>query len=364
MQADFMNNMNNRKKVLVALSGGVDSSVAAAVLKQKGFEVVGIYMKFLPRTAGKNDPVSEEKSAGAAASLGIEHYTIDLSRQFHKKVINYFIKGYTLGNTPNPCVVCNPYMKFDTLLTESRKIGASYIATGHYARIGRDLETGRSYIKRAADKKKDQSYFLYLLSQKHISRTLLPLGDMSKAQVIEKAETLDLPAAHQKESQEICFIPDSDYVGFMKEKTLTWFAEGPITDKEGNVLGKHRGYARFTIGQRRGLRLSAPHPLYVLDIDPRKNAVIVGPEGSLYKKTFKAIHLNWISGQILESSLLVKAQIRYKHRAQEAVVSPNGSGMVQVEFSKPQRAVTPGQAVVFYKGDTLLGGGTIIRDQS
>jgi len=355
---------NNKKKVLVAMSGGVDSSVAAALLKQKGFEVVGLYMNFLPRTAGENGPISEEKSAEAAASIGIEHYTVDLSKEFNKRIINYFVKEYTLGNTPNPCVVCNDRMKFAALLTESRKAGAFCIATGHYVRIGRDPDTSGFYIKRAADKKKDQSYFLYLLLQKQLSRTLMPLGDKSKAWVIEMAETLDLPTARQKESQEICFIPDNDYVSFIKKKTTAGFSEGPIMDKGGHVLGKHRGYARFTIGQRRGLRLSAPHPLYVLDIDPEKNAVIVGPEESLYKKAFKADRLNWISGQTLESSLLVKAQIRYNHKAQEAVVSPKGPGMVQVEFKNPQRAVTPGQSVVFYEGDTLLGGGTIIRDQS
>ncbi len=355
---------NNNNKVLVAMSGGVDSSVTAAILKQKGFEVVGLYMRFFPRNTGENAYISEEKSAEAAASLGIEHYTIDLSDRFQKKVINYFIKEYTLGSTPNPCVLCNPYMKFDTLLKESRRIGASYIATGHYVRVGRDPETGMYYIKKAADKKKDQSYFLYLLSQKQLSRTLMPLGDKSKARVRKKAEILGLSSARQKESQEICFIPDNDYASFIKKKTSTGFAEGPIMDKEGNVLGMHRGYARFTIGQRRGLRLSAPHPLYVLDIDPEKNTVIVGTEESLYKKTLKASRVNWISGQTLESSLFVEAQIRYNHRAQEVVVSPKGPDMVQVEFSNPQRAVTPGQSVVFYKGDTLLGGGIIIRDRS
>jgi len=261
-------------------------------------------------------------------------------------------------------VVCNPFMKFDTLLTESRRIGASYIATGHYVRIGSDPETHRFYLKRAVDKKKDQSYFLCLLSQRQLSQTLTPLGDISKNLVVEKAEALHLPAAGQKESQEICFIPDNDYVSFIREKAKAGFAKGPIMDKKGNILGEHRGYARFTIGQRRGLRLSAPHPLYVLDIEPNKNAVIVGPEERLYKNRFKANRLNWISGQTLKSPLLVKAQIRYKHRAQEAIVSPKGHEMVQVEFKKPQRAVTPGQSVVFYDGDTLLGGGTIIRDRT
>ncbi len=353
--------MNKKKKALVAMSGGVDSSVTAALLKQKGFEVVGIYMSLFPEVSEKLSHQSANKSARAADSLGIDHFTVDLSERFKTKVIDYFVSEYTKGYTPNPCVRCNPYIKFSALWEESKKIGACCIATGHYARVEKDSESRKFYIKRSVDKKKDQSYFLYLLSQEYLSQTLLPLGDWKKEEVRKKAQDLRLPSANQKESQEICFIPEDDYVSLIRDRSSNNFDEGPILDREGNVLGKHSGYAQFTIGQRRGLGIAASHPLYVLDIIPEKNAVVVGPEKCLYKRILAASKTNWISGRPLKSPLPVLAQIRYKHTAQEAVVIPKDSGKVQVEFKRPQRAVTPGQSVVFYDGDVLLGGGTITR---
>jgi len=360
----FMNNMNKKKKVLVAMSGGIDSSVSAALLKQKGFEVVGIYMKMLPDSSQKNHDQSEQMSAQTADSLGIEHFSIDLSQKFKSQIIDYFVKEYSQGRTPNPCVKCNPYLKFNVLLEESKKIGADYIATGHYVRIEKKSNSPEFYIKKGRDKKKDQSYFLYLLNQRHIQKALMPLGSKKKEQVVKKAQELNLPKAQGRESQEICFIPENDYVSFLRKRSSNGFKPGPILDSQGNILGEHQGYVRFTIGQRRGLGLAAAHPLYVLDINPNTNEIIVGPEKSLYKKTLTADEINWVSGKLLKSPLTVKAQIRYNHTPQKALVRPKGSDLIQVEFEEPQRAVTPGQSVVFYDGDILLGGGTIMESQA
>jgi tRNA-specific 2-thiouridylase len=355
--------MSKKNKVLVGMSGGIDSSFSAALLKQKGFEVVGVYMKMLPGNSQEKQDQSEQISARAADCLGIEHFSIDLSQKFKSQIIDYFVKEYNRGHTPNPCVKCNPFIKFEALLEKSKKIGFDFIATGHYVRIEKKPESLEFYIKRGRDKRKDQSYFLYLLTQKHIQSALMPLGDKKKEQVVKKAQELNLPKISGKESQEICFIPDNDYVSFIRKLSPNGFLQGPILDTKGNVLGKHQGYAQFTIGQRRGLGIAASHPLYVLDIDPKTNTVIVGPEKSLYKKILTASKVNWISGQSLKSSLKVKAQIRYNHIPQRAVVRPKDYGVIEVEFKKPQRAVTPGQSVVFYDGDILLGGGTIMESQ-
>lgn len=359
--------MNNKNKVLVGMSGGIDSSVSAALLKQKGFEVVGVYMKMLSGTAQEEDDLSAQKSAQAAASLGIEHFSIDLSQKFKSLIIDYFVREYARGHTPNPCVRCNPYIKFNALLEESKKIGAGSIATGHYVRIEKKQESPEFYIRRGKDKRKDQSYFLYLLTQKHIRRALMPLGAKKKEQVIKLARVLKLPKIQRKESQEVCFIPDDDYVSFIKKMSPDSFIEGPILDTKGNILGEHRGYARFTIGQRRGLGIAASQPFYVLDIHPKTNTVIVGAEKNLYKRGLTASEINWISDQSLKFPLKVQAQIRYNHTPQKAVVRPKNSDSnpqsMLVEFEKPQRAVTPGQSVVFYDGDVLLGGGTIIENQ-
>ena len=354
----------DEKKVLVAMSGGIDSSVCAAVLKQRGFEVTGVYMRFLPNSLKDEDDLAARKSAQSAATIGIDYFCLDLREKFKDQIIDYFIKEYSLGYTPNPCVRCNSLMKFEALLKESQKIGAGYIATGHYVRIEKDQEKEEFHIKRGLDETKDQSYFLYLLSQRHLARTVMPLGEKRKDQVKKEAKSLKLPLLNRKESQEICFVPDKDYVRFIKKESSSGFVEGPILDERGNILGKHLGYAQFTIGQRKGLGLSSSQPLYVLDIDPKKNSVIVGPERSLYKKTLNASQVNWISGQDLKSSLSVKAQIRYNHKAQDAVVIPKNSGQVEVKFKNPQRAITPGQSVVFYDRDILLGGGTIMKDSN
>lgn len=346
------------------MSGGIDSSVAAALLKQEGFDVVGLYLRMLTGTSRKIDDRSEKKSAQAASSLGIEHYSVDLSRKFKSRIIDYFVKEYSRGRTPNPCVKCNASVKFSALLEQSKIIGADAVATGHYVGIEKNPENQGFYIKRGVDKKKDQSYFLYLLTQKQIQKALMPLGSKKKEQVIKKAQELNLPRVPGKESQEICFIPDNDYVSFIKKSSSAGFKPGPILDTQRNIVGEHQGYARFTIGQRRGLGIAASQPLYVLDINPKKNEIVVGPESCLYKKALTANEVNWMSGKSLKSTLTVQAQVRYNHMPQKAEVRPKGSSLVQVEFEKSQRAVTPGQSVVFYNGDILLGGGTIIKSQA
>jgi tRNA-specific 2-thiouridylase len=354
--------MNKKKKVLVAMSGGVDSSVAAALLKQKGYDVVGVYMMFLPGSGQKKDHQSARKSSEAASALGIEHFRLDLRKKFKSQIIDYFLSEYSRGLTPNPCVKCNAYMKFEALLEESQKIGADKIATGHYVRINQNPKTKKFCLKRGVDSAKDQSYFLYLLSQRHLSRAVMPLGSLTKDLVREEAKKWNLAAFAQTESQEICFIPEDDYIAFIKNKSPLSFKKGVIVNPNGKVLGTHEGFARFTIGQRRGLGIAASHPLYVLDINPEKNKVTAGSEKDLYTHTLMASKVHWVSDQPMTSSLRVQAQIRYNHRAQDAVVFPKTKDKVQVSFDKAQRAVTPGQSVVFYNEDVLLGGGIIIRD--
>ncbi|MBD3415007.1 MAG: tRNA 2-thiouridine(34) synthase MnmA [Candidatus Aminicenantes bacterium] len=360
-ESNWADYMNKKKKVLVAMSGGIDSSVAAALLKQKGFEVVGVYMKFLPDQSRMIEHQSARKSKEAADCIGIEHFTVDLREKFSTCIIDYLVKEYSVGLTPNPCVKCNARMKFEALLEEKQKIGADLIATGHYARIHKNPKTNEVCLKRGVDPLKDQSYFLYLLSQRHLSQAVMPLGDMTKQKVGQEAQNQNLPLTDQKESQEICFVPDNDYIRFIKKRTARGFKKGPIKDQKGNVLGTHQGYARFTVGQRRGLGIAASHPLYVLDIDPINNAVYVGPEQELYKDTLIASRVNWVSATSVIDSLKVKAQIRYNHTAQDAVVILRSEEWICVKFDRAQRAVTPGQSVVFYKGDVLLGGATIMR---
>lgn len=359
-----------RNKVVVAMSGGVDSSVAAALLKERGFEVIGVTMELF--SLAPEYCLSEnlrsccgwravEDANRVAALLGIPHYVVDLKRDFDVKVIADFCREYAQGRTPNPCIRCNRHVKFQTLLARAEKLGADFLATGHHARIEFDAHRKRYLLKKGKDRTKDQSYFLYPLSAEQLSRLLMPVGHFTKKEVREKARALGLPVAQRVESQEICFVPDNDYAGFLRGRIPEAFRPGPIVDAQNRFLGQHKGLAHYTIGQRRGMGIAAPHPLYVLDIQPERNTIVVGPNDKLYKRKLVASHIHLISKRQIRKPLPVKAKIRYKHKEAKALLSPSGKGNVRVEFDKPQRAITPGQSVVFYQGDVVVGGGIIER---
>lgn len=350
------------------MSGGVDSSVAAGLLVEQGYDVIGITMSLF--SLPKEDCLDRdfksccgwgavEDASLVASKLGITHTILNLKEPFEDLVISNFLSEYLRGRTPNPCIRCNQFIKFDVLMEKARKIGASYIATGHHARIVQDPQSERFFLKKGKDKEKDQSYFLYTMTQDQLTHTLFPVAKFTKAEIRQKAREWGLPVAERPESQEICFIPNNDYVDFLKKRIPESFRSGPIIDTEGRVLGHHSGIIHYTVGQRRGLGIAAPHPLYVLEIDPLKNQVVAGPKNLLYKKELVADEINWISGDKVHSPLPAKARIRYKHKEAQAILTPLDSGKIRVEFEKPQRAITPGQAAVFYEGDVVLGGGTI-----
>jgi len=360
----------NRKKerVLVAMSGGVDSSVAAALLKEQGYEVIGITMnvfdfeKWPCKEAGDRSCCGQsgiESANQVAEILGIQHYLVDVKKLFEKKVIADFCMEYARGRTPNPCIRCNRYIKFDVLFKKAEELKAQFITTGHHARIMYDSQKKLYLLKKGTDGKKDQSYFLYLLTQEQLSHTLMPIGDYTKEEIRQKAVAAGLPVAERPESQEICFIPDNDYLKFLKERIPQAFRPGPIVDTKNHVLGTHEGIMHFTIGQRRGMGIAAPHPLYVIEILSDTNTVVVGPNELLYKKKLLASNVNFILPGFTKKPMIIKAKIRYKHKDAEACLTPLKTGGVQVEFKHPQRAITPGQAVVFYKDDTVIGGGII-----
>lgn len=365
------NKPSGGKRVAVAMSGGVDSSVAAALLVKKGYDVVGISMKLWPAEfCGREKPkscCSTKDLADArfvAGQLKIPFYAVNFSKEFKSDVMDYFAAEYAAGRTPNPCIACNNKIKFGTLLKKAEELRADYIATGHYAKIAYDKKSKKFILKQAKDRTKDQSYVLFGLNQKQLSRTIFPLGDYKKKEVRRLSKRLGLKTADKKESQEICFIWDNDYPEFLKKRYGIKPKAGYIVDKNGDILGEHPGFMFFTIGQRRGLGLGGnKEPMYVTDIDAKNNKITAGPREELKKDTLFAENLNWINypnvgagrDLPLQSPLKVKAQIRYNHKAAPAVVYPDG----RVVFSKPQEAVTPGQAVVFYKGEKVMGGGWI-----
>ena len=357
-----------KTKVVAALSGGVDSSVAAYLLKEQGYEVIGLTMDLYDVHRLKCGDAGTKSCCGwkakedanrVAVALRIPHYVVDFRREFEETVVADFCGEYVQGRTPNPCVRCNEHIKFRALLERARKLGADFIATGHYARITHEGNPGRYCLRKGADKAKDQSYFLYTLTQGQLARTLFPVGDLSKADVRRIAREQGLPVAEKPESQEICFVPDNDYAGFVAARCPEAMQPGPILDTQGRVLGTHAGIIHFTIGQRKGMGIAAPRPLYVLDIDPVRGAVIVGPNEELYRSSLVAGSMNYICRDGLQEAMPLKARIRYKHAEAEAVVTPREGNMVKVDFAKPQRAVTPGQSVVFYEDDAVVGGGII-----
>lgn len=334
-------------KIGLLMSGGVDSSVSALLLKEKGCQVLGITMISWDDSAAR-------KARDAARFLGIEHRTVDLRKLFQERVIEYFCSSYSRAETPNPCVECNKHIKFGALLDLAREWECDSIATGHYARIERSPE-GRYLLKRAADYEKDQSYFLYGLRQEQLARVAFPLGEMHKSEVVALAREHGLPAAGERESQEICFIA-SDYRQFLKDRIS--FHPGEVVDEKGNVLGVHRGLPFYTVGQRKGLGISGKKPLYVLNLDLKTNRLCLGEEKGLFRKTLLARECNFISIPMLNGSLSVQVKIRYKAPLAQAIISSLGAD-VKVEFIEAQRAATPGQSVVFYQGDWVVGGGVI-----
>ena len=351
-----------KKRVAVAMSGGVDSSFAALLLQRQGYEVIGITMKVC-LDSNEEKPSSfyflVEDAKRVAQKLKIPHYLLDLQVSFEKEVIQNFCLEYLKGRTPNPCIVCNQKIKFGYLLKKAKELSADYLATGHYARIEHNKLKKRYILKKGKDLKKDQSYFLFSLSQDQLKSSLFPLGDWTKDEVKKMAKEFNLRVHDKKASQEICFIPDNDYHEFFKKRFPQKIKPGPILNKEGNIQGYHQGIPLYTVGQRRGLGISSHFPLYVLSIEAKKNALIVGEDKDLYRDSLIADKLNFVSIKGLTSPLKVKVRIRYIHQEAEAIISPLAKDRVKVKFLRPQRAITPGQSVVFYDQDIVLGGGII-----
>lgn len=347
----------NPKKVLIAMSGGVDSAVAAHRMHSLGYSCIGATMQLY---CDPNKGTADIADAAAVADrLGIAFHVLDFQDAFRTHVIEPFIRCYESGATPNPCIQCNRHLKFDLLLKKALELDCAYIATGHYARISFDHDTGRFLLKKAADPSKDQSYVLYSLTQEQLSHTLLPLGELTKDQVRSIAQDNGFINAHKQDSQDICFVPDGDYAAFMESYTGKCYPNGSFLDLEGHVIGQHNGAVRYTLGQRKGLGLAMGAPVYVCDKDMEQNTVTVGPNEALFASSLIASDWNWFPFPALEQPMEVMARARYNQKEQPATVYPLADGKARVTFHQPQRALTPGQAVVLYRDDLVIGGGTI-----
>ena len=353
------------KKALIAMSGGVDSSLAALLTKNAGLECVGCTMKLYSseeiglsrtHTCCSLDDVADARSV--AYKIGIPYYVFNFTEDFQKKVIDRFVCSYECGLTPNPCIDCNRFMKFDKLFDRAKILGCDYVVTGHYARI--EKQDGGYVLKKALDETKDQSYVLYSMTQEQLAHTLFPLGNMQKSEVRRLAEENRFINAAKPDSQDICFVPDGDYGAFLERYTGKKYAPGPFLDTEGNVLGTHKGTVRYTIGQRKGLGIAFGKPMYVKSIDVQNNTVTLAETQELYSDVLTANEFHWISGRIPPAEVRCKAKIRYRHAEQSAAAYPQPNGKVKIVFDQPQRAITPGQAVVLYDGDVVLGGGRIM----
>jgi tRNA-specific 2-thiouridylase len=368
-------------KIAVAMSGGVDSSAAAAMLKDEGHELVGFTMQLwnqrrglsvgedgepLPSRCCSLDDVYDARRV--AEELGFPFYVLNLERDFERDVVAPFVQSYLAGETPIPCVACNSRLKFASLDRLAQSLGCEKVATGHYARVARDEEQNRHRLLKGLDARKDQTYFLWELTQEQLSRSLFPLGELSKPEAREAARRHGLYVAEKQESQEICFVPDGDYAGFIdryleaegREEERP--AAGEIVDAGGRVLGEHGGVHRYTVGQRRGLGVSRQLPLYVLRVEPESNRVVVGHEDELLSDEFTAAGVNWVAFEEPAEPVRADVRVRYRHREAPATITPLGGGRARVRFDEAQRAVTPGQATVFYRGDEVVGGGWIVKE--
>ena len=357
-----------KQRVLVGMSGGVDSSVTAGLLVEQGYDVVGVTLNVWPELEGIDEQEREDACCALGAvsdarrvadMLGIRHFTLNLRDLFRERVIKDFVKQYQNGRTPNPCIRCNQFIKFDALLARGLILNSDLVATGHYARIERDGGSDRWLLRKAADLSKDQSYVLYVMTQDRLAHALMPLGEMAKDDVRHLAHRWSLPVANKAESQDICFVPYRSYTEFIERYAPESIQDGAIIDETGEEIGRHRGVAFHTVGQRRGLGIAVGEPRFVTRIDPELNVVQVGPMNQLLRETCWADDLNWVAVAEIKAPTRVRTRLRYRATEVDATVFPPESGRARIVFDAPQRAVTPGQAIVFYWDEVVVGGGTI-----
>ena len=355
--------MSTKKNIIVGMSGGVDSTVAVYLLQQQGYNVLGVTLQLADHYIKDKSKQSGviEKAKAVCERFGIEHMVVDRTANFDSCVVNYFADAYFDGNTPNPCIQCNLMLKWESLLKIADERGIKYVATGHYAKV---VKEGKHYaLYKGADQKKDQSYFLWRLTQDQLARTVFPLGDITKDEIKKIARALDLPQSNQAESQDVCFIPDNDYKAFLKEyfpQRLDMISKGKFVDREGKILGEHDGYYRFTIGQRKGLGIAMGKPVYVREIHPDTNTVVIGKAFDMEDIGCTVKELNWMSGKLPEDMTEIQVKVRYRNKGVPAWLSPLENGEYHILFSEPVYAVTPGQSAVFYHGNKVLGGGIIL----
>lgn len=355
------------RKVVLGMSGGVDSSVAAYILKEAGYDVIGVTMTMISRDEEFNEKEGDCCSISSvndarkvAKKLDIPFYVMNFKDIFERKVINYFVDEYLQGRTPNPCIACNKYIKFDEFLRKAKGLGANYVATGHYANIEKDKSIDRYLLKRAADIRKDQTYFLYNMTQYQLEHTLMPLYNITKDKVREIAEKIELDIHNKPDSEEICFIPDDDHGRFIKKREPNKVRPGYFIDESGNILGKHKGIVYYTVGQRKGLGVALGKKVFVQRIIPEKNLIVLGDEEKIFKSKLYAEDINIIPYDHIPKNLEVTAKVRYSMKETNAIINPYKDGII-VEFEIPQRAITKGQSVVFYNGEIVVGGGIIME---